>query len=318
MHPIYAMWVTPRSTSTAFEWMMRMRGDLHCFHEPHSEAWYQGDDAGWPRLVADSPRQPGLTTAGVIETVRAVAEKGPVFVKDMANATPHLWSDDWLGAFRHSFLIRDPEKVYPSVHKNWPDFHDIEIGFDALRELFDRVRDLTGQTPPVVDSDDLLERPYGIVAAYCAALGIPFVPAALRWEPGDRGEVLWYDTDDVWHKNLKNSTGLMRQPRVAGRIADEPPRVREAVCCGHGALRVLAPVPPVSPGCARATVKGRFPSPRGKVDWSPGLASKTEGAHRRYRAAPLGTNGVAWSSGTREGSQHYLYIRGGALHAPVV
>ena len=42
MNPIYILWATPRSTSTAFEWMMRMRGDMACFHEPFGEAWYQG------------------------------------------------------------------------------------------------------------------------------------------------------------------------------------------------------------------------------------------------------------------------------------
>jgi len=39
MHRILALWATPRSTSTAFEWMMRMRGDMECFHEPFVEAY---------------------------------------------------------------------------------------------------------------------------------------------------------------------------------------------------------------------------------------------------------------------------------------
>lgn len=41
MNPIYILWATPRSTSTAFEWMMRMRGDMACFHEPFGEACYR-------------------------------------------------------------------------------------------------------------------------------------------------------------------------------------------------------------------------------------------------------------------------------------
>jgi adenylylsulfate kinase len=45
MHPIHVLWATPRTTSTAFEWMMRMRGDMACFHEPFGLAWYQGSDA---------------------------------------------------------------------------------------------------------------------------------------------------------------------------------------------------------------------------------------------------------------------------------
>jgi hypothetical protein len=55
VHKILVLWATPpRSTSTAFEWMMRMRGDLNCFHEPFGEAWYKGEDARWPRIQEDS------------------------------------------------------------------------------------------------------------------------------------------------------------------------------------------------------------------------------------------------------------------------
>ena len=61
MHKIVALWAIPRSTSTAFEWMMRMRGDMECFHEPFGEAWYQGEEPLWLRLTADSVRTPGLT-----------------------------------------------------------------------------------------------------------------------------------------------------------------------------------------------------------------------------------------------------------------
>jgi len=59
MHPTPVLWATPRSTSTAFEWMMRMRGDMTCFHEPFGEAWYKGDEA----LAAHQARQPAYRRA---------------------------------------------------------------------------------------------------------------------------------------------------------------------------------------------------------------------------------------------------------------
>ena len=49
MKKIVALWAVPRSTSTAFEWMMRQRGDMVCLHEPFGEAWYQGEEPRWPR-----------------------------------------------------------------------------------------------------------------------------------------------------------------------------------------------------------------------------------------------------------------------------
>ena len=83
MQKIVVLWSTPRTTSTAFEWMMRMRGDMACFHEPFGEAWYKGDDARFPRLTPDSPRVPGLTLEVVLNQLLRAAETRPVFSKDM-------------------------------------------------------------------------------------------------------------------------------------------------------------------------------------------------------------------------------------------
>jgi len=226
MHKILVLWATPRSTSTAFEWMMRMRGDMTCFHEPFGEPWYQGEEPLWPRATPDSPRTPGLTFDSVWDSLRAEAKKGPVFSKDFPHYVEHLWSDGFLGHFDHSFLIRDPAKVATSMYKHWPDFVLKEIAFVEQRQLFDRLADQLGAAPPVIDSDDLLEDPAGIVEAYCRAVGIAFIPEALSWEPGARDEVSWYDGGS-WHKNLGDSDGLKPQPRRYIDITDAPGRVKE-------------------------------------------------------------------------------------------
>ena len=226
MHKILALWATPRSTSTAFEWMMRQRGDMTCFHEPFGEAWYQGEDPLWPRLQPDSPRTPGLTFDSVWATLTDAAAERPVFSKDFPHYIKHLWSDQLLGHFNHSFLIRDPAKVATSMYKHWPDFVIEEIAFPEQRELFDRLAESTGSAPPVIDSDDLLENPDGIVEAYCDAVGIPLMPEALSWEPGKRDEVSWYDAGS-WHQNLADSDGLKAQPRRYIDISEAPDRVKQ-------------------------------------------------------------------------------------------
>ncbi len=226
MHKILALWAVPRSTSTAFEWMMRTRGDMRCFHEPFGEAWYQGEDARWPRIKPDSPRTSGLTFEAVWQRLRAAAVQGPVFSKDFPHYIEHLWSDDFLSHFTHSFLIRDPAKVATSMYKHWPDFVLKEIGFVEQRQLFDRLCDRNGAAPPVIDSDDLLEDPHGVVEAYCEAVGVAFMPEALSWEPGARDEVSWYDGGS-WHGNLRDSDGLRAQPRQYIDISEAPDRVKE-------------------------------------------------------------------------------------------
>ncbi len=226
MQKILALWATPRSTSTAFEWMMRMRGDMNCFHEPFGEAWYQGEDARWPRIKVESPRIKGLTMDSVWQNLLQAAAEGPVFSKDFPHYIEHMWSDEFLDHFNHGFLIRDPAKVATSMYKHWPDFVLKEIAFVEQRALFDRLCDQLGHAPPVIDSDDLLEDPHGIVEAYCIAVGIPYIEAALSWKPGGRDEVSWYDGGS-WHGNLRDSDGLKPQPRQYIDISEAPDRVKE-------------------------------------------------------------------------------------------
>jgi len=212
---------------------MRMRRDMACFHEPFGEAWYQGDDARAPRLSADSARKPGLDFDVVIDRLQTAAVNRPVFSKDMPQFTDHLWDDDFLNRFEHSFLIRDPAKVLASLQRSWlkagndNGFTRNEIGFDEQRALFDRLCDKLDQAPVVIDSDDLLEDPPTMVARYCSAIGVPFIAEALTWEPGSRSEVLWYDGDDsIWHESLKNSNGLKAQPRKHIDIEDLPAKLQ--------------------------------------------------------------------------------------------
>ena len=220
-HPIYFLWATPRSTSTAFEWMMRQRGDLTCFHEPFGMAWYQGPQARAPRKAPADRLRPQATFAKIWDDLLEAAERKPVFVKDMPYHTDHLWTDAFLDRITHSFLIRDPAKVLASLHRSYQKagfeegFEPNEISFDAQNRLFDLLNQRAGGARPVVlDSDDLLEDPHRMVAEYCGAIGIDFLPQALSWEPGARDEVLWYDgNDNIWHASLKDSDGLRPIPR---------------------------------------------------------------------------------------------------------
>ena len=226
MHPIIALWAVPRSTSTAFEWMMRQRGDLDCLHEPFGEAWYQGEDPLWPRFQPGDKTTPNLTIESVWEAIKAKAENGPVFIKDFPHYINHMWDEAFLSHFTHAFLIRDPAKTLTSLYARWPDFDELEVGNPEQRAWFDLVSALNGKRPPVIDSDDLLEDPHGITAAFCDAVEIPFIPEALTWPAGgDPSEHSWWDGGS-FHANLAQSTGLTPQPRKYIDLEDAPERVR--------------------------------------------------------------------------------------------
>ena len=226
MHKIVALWAVPRSTSTAFEWMMRQRGDLNCLHEPFGEAWYQGEDPLWPRFQDGDKTTAGLTLESVWDDIKAKAEQGPVFIKDFPHYINHMWDAEFLSHFTHAFLIRNPAKTLTSLYARWPDFDELEVGFPEQRALYDLVTALNGSAPPVVDSDDLLENPHGMTAAFCDAVGIPFVESALTWEAGgDPSEHSWWDGGS-FHANLAQSTGLTPQKRKYIDLENTPDRVK--------------------------------------------------------------------------------------------
>ena len=112
-----------------------MRGDMVCFHEPFGEPGCQGEEPLWPRVRPDSPRISGLTFDSVWDELQSAARKGPIFCKDFPHYVEHLWSNEFLYYFTHSFLIRDPVKVTTSMYKHWPDFVLKEIAFvEQLRK----------------------------------------------------------------------------------------------------------------------------------------------------------------------------------------
>ena len=226
MEKILALWAVPRSTSTAFEWMMRVRGDFECLHEPFGEVWYQGENPLWPRATQDSLRTPGLTYESCWENLQRVSAHKAVFIKDFPLYLEPVLSDEFLRNFRHSFLIRDPLKTLSSMHEKWPDFHEREVGFIEQRKLFDHLCELDGNPPPVIDSDDLLENPFEMVELWCEAVGRSFIPQALSWAPGPRDEVSWWDGGS-FHENLRKSDGLKKQPRKVVSLEESPKRVKE-------------------------------------------------------------------------------------------
>ena len=226
MHRILALWAVPRSTSTAFEWMMRQRGDMDCLHEPFGEAWYQGEDPLWPRFRDGDKTTPGLTLESVWQDIQSRAAQRPVFLKDFPHYINHMWTPAFLSQMTHAFLIRDPAKTISSMYDKWPDFDETEVGFPEQRALFDLLWALTGSPPPVIDSDDLLEAPEAMVEAFCKAVGIPFLPHALTWEPGGNpADHSWWDGGS-FHHNLARSSGLKAQARRYVEIADAPVRVQ--------------------------------------------------------------------------------------------
>lgn len=223
---LLVLWATPRSVSTAFEWMMRQRGDFACLHEPWNEAYYYGEDRRSQR-DAEVQAKPGLNYAAVWDSMRSLAQTRPVFVKDFCYSVEHDLDDAKLAAITHTFLIRDPRRVIQGLAAHWPDCTWEEVGFESLHHLFERVAERDGAAPPLIDADDLTSDPLGTTVAYCEAVGISFVDEALEWETGERAEVSWYgEGTGPWHDSLRASTGI-KAPETEYPPLEDTPRLAE-------------------------------------------------------------------------------------------
>jgi sulfotransferase family protein len=214
---LLALWSAPRCRSTPFLRMMAERGDRFVVHEPFSHVADFGAAEVDGRVVRSE--------RDLIDALRGLAAERPLFFKDTTDFHyPELVADTrFLREAVHAFMIRDPKAAIASHYRLNPKLGRDEIGFARLHEIYAAVRDATGADPAVIDGDDLVAAPEAIVRAYCARVGIPFVPGALQWQP----TVLpsWKRTAR-WHTSVSESRGF-EPPRADGAVdVESHPRLR--------------------------------------------------------------------------------------------
>jgi hypothetical protein len=202
-HPVIALWSHPRSMSTAFERIMRARGDLECLHEPFMYDYYiNRSTRQMPHFDAldDHPRSYDAIRDMILEK----AERRPVFFKDMSYyVVPHIFADPvFLARVTHSFLIRCPKASIVSYAKLDPDMLLEEIGLEAQWRHAEYLMGRTGRAPVVVQSESVQADPHGQMRKYWQAVGLPDRPEALDWKepaPDDWQQV------QGWHQDVMSS-----------------------------------------------------------------------------------------------------------------
>jgi hypothetical protein len=202
---VYALWSAPRARSTAFLRSMAERGDLAVLHEPFFYLKQFGETEIEGRMFS-SP-------TSLIAWLLDGTHDRNVFLKD---TTDHrhgevLADRRFLAEARHAFLIRRPEEIAASYYALFPDMSINAIGLEAMCELRSAVRDAGGNPSVVIDSDDLVARPEATMAAYCAAVGLPFNPQALTWDQGERSE---WRRSARWHTEVSASSGFHQGERA--------------------------------------------------------------------------------------------------------
>ena len=214
---VFALWSAPRTRSTVFFRSMAERGDMTVLHEPFCHLRDFGETGAGARTF-DSAQS-------LLAWLRDETRDIRVFLKDhppTACVQDVLADRRFLAEARHAFLIRRPEEIAASSYALYPSMGITGIGLERLCEVQDAVRDAGGDASVVIDSDDLVSRPAATMAAYCAAVGLPFIPRALTWEPGELPEWRRYAR---WHVDASASSGFERRERVYQHTVENSPEL---------------------------------------------------------------------------------------------
>jgi hypothetical protein len=216
MHDIIILWSHPRSVSSAMERIMFERGDLTVFHEPFIYLYYLGDAKKVLKYFAPDPAHP-TSYEDVRDMILAAGEKQPVFVKDMCYyLSDYIRGDDaFVNRVCNTFLIRDPAKSIPSYYRLDDEVTLEEIGLEAQYRHFERVAQVTGRPPLVLDADDVQANTESAMRVYCDALDLEFLPHALTWE---RTVPQAWQFVAGWHGDMEKTSGI--GARESGRTKE--------------------------------------------------------------------------------------------------
>ena len=234
-----AMWSGPRNISTAMMRAFENRADAIVWDEPLYAYYLRATGLAHPLAAEIIAAYDGDWRRVMRRCATGDTDGAGVFYQK--HMTHHVLPEmqetgglDWLEGLTHAFLIRDPARVVASYAKKRAEVTLEDLGFPQQLRLFEAICDRDGTPPPVVDSDDLLADPEGLLRALCAALGVPFDPDMLHWPAGRRdSDGLWASH---WYGAVEASTGFA-PPTPASPVPEDLRHLVEAAEPFCAALR---------------------------------------------------------------------------------
>jgi Sulfotransferase domain len=189
------MWSGPRNISTAMLRAWENRPDTWVVDEPLYAHYLTRVEVAHPGVAEVIAHHDTDWRRVVAELTGPIPEGRPIYYqKHMAHHwLPHL-RGDWLHRLRNAFLIRHPAEMLPSLAAKMGVPALTDTGLPQQLEIFGLVREQTGLAPPVLDAEDVLMDPEGVLRRFCEWLGVEFSARMLRWPAGPR------DSDGIWGK----------------------------------------------------------------------------------------------------------------------
>ena len=201
------MWSGPRNISTAMMRSWESRTDTFVIDEPFYAHYLSVTNANHPgrdEIIQDGETDQSIVSKGLISDTDDSCSI--YFQKHMTHHMIPSVDREWMKEVINCFLIRNPKDMILSYTKVNSNLSMHLLGLEEQYELFEYVTKMNGQTPPVVDSKDILINPRKTLSSLCDKVGVIFSEEMLSWSKGVR------DTDGIWakywYKNVINSTGF--------------------------------------------------------------------------------------------------------------
>jgi len=214
----------PRNISTAFMYAFAQRPDTQVLDEPFYAFYLQHTGLQHPgreEVLKSMSQNPDEVFALIEGTEK---QQGNVFVKNMGH---HLQGFDYsrIQNYQNIFLIRDPGQMLVSYAKvrEQPTLND--IGLQHQADIYTWLA-AQGQSPVVLDGNEIRKNPEKVLRQLCAQLAIPFLETMLHWPAGPRPEDgVWAP---YWYHNVHQSTQFMPPDEASYTIPTNLTAIYEA------------------------------------------------------------------------------------------
>ena len=201
------MWSGPRNISTAMMRSWESRTDTFVIDEPFYAHYLSVTNANHPgrdEIIQDGETDQSIVSNGLISDTDDSCSI--YFQKHMTHHMIPSVDREWMKEVINCFLIRNPKDMILSYTKVNSNLSMHLLGLEEQYELFEYVTKMNGQTPPVVDSKDILINPRKTLSSLCDKVGVIFSEEMLSWSRGVRStDGIWAK---FWYKNVINSTGF--------------------------------------------------------------------------------------------------------------
>ena len=221
-----AMWSGPRNLSTAMMRSFGSRADTFVSDEPFYGCFLKATGADHP-MRDETIAAMDCDWRSVMASLRGeTPDCSPVWYQK------HMWHHmagpigyENFEGFAHAFLIREPERMIASYLCKRDTAAFEGFGMDRQAEFFERESDRLGHAPPVIDANDVLADPTGVLSKLCDLLAIPWDPSMLSWPAGRR------PTDGPWAPHwygaVEKSTGFGPPETTSVELPDEARRLAD-------------------------------------------------------------------------------------------